>query len=100
MGSVSYDAQRTALLVVDPYNDFLAEGGKLWPLIQPVADEVNLLDNLRTLLQTARAARIQVMIVPHRRWQPDDYESWRSPNPSLTWPASAHNRESVKSEII
>jgi hypothetical protein len=25
-----YEASRTALLLVDPYNDFLSEGGKLW----------------------------------------------------------------------
>jgi len=27
-----YSKERTALLFVDPYNDFLSEGGKLWAL--------------------------------------------------------------------
>lgn len=27
----TYDLSRTAVLLVDPYNDFLSEGGKLWP---------------------------------------------------------------------
>jgi hypothetical protein len=44
MGATSYDPRKTALLIVDPYNDFLSEGGKLWPLIKAVADEVGLLD--------------------------------------------------------
>ncbi|MGO9116356.1 MAG: hypothetical protein ACLQPD_01965 [Desulfomonilaceae bacterium] len=39
---------RTALLLVDPYNDFLSDGGKLWPLAGGVTREVGLLDNLRT----------------------------------------------------
>jgi len=27
----SYDTTKTALVLVDPYNDFLAEGGKIYP---------------------------------------------------------------------
>ena len=42
------DPQRTALLLVDPYNDFLAEGGKLWPMVAEVATSVGLHDNLKT----------------------------------------------------
>ncbi len=44
-----YIRERTALLFVDPYNDVLSEGGKLWPLVEGVAREVGLLDNLRTI---------------------------------------------------
>jgi hypothetical protein len=29
------DSARTGLLFVDPYNDFLSEGGKLWPRGRP-----------------------------------------------------------------
>jgi nicotinamidase-related amidase len=82
MDSISYDARKAALLFVDPYNDFLSEGGKLWPLIKPVAEEVGLLENLRAIDEAVRAAGIQVMIVPHRRWQPSDYKCWSYPNPS------------------
>jgi hypothetical protein len=27
----TFDPARTGLLFVDPYNDFLSEGGKMWP---------------------------------------------------------------------
>jgi ureidoacrylate peracid hydrolase len=30
MAKVTYDKQLTALLVIDPYNDFISEGGKVW----------------------------------------------------------------------
>jgi nicotinamidase-related amidase len=76
----TYNAKSTALLFVDPYNDFLSEGGKVWPLIKDVAEEVGLLDNLRTISKAVRDAGIQVVIVPHRRWEPGDYESWCHPN--------------------
>jgi len=36
---MSYHASATAILLVDPYNDFLSEGGKLWPRIKAVAEE-------------------------------------------------------------
>lgn len=82
MAVTIYPRERTALLLVDPYNDFLSEGGKIYPRLKAVADEVGLLDNLRRLDRAVRAARIQVVIVPHRRWQPGDYEDWDHPNPT------------------
>jgi 3-hydroxymyristoyl/3-hydroxydecanoyl-(acyl carrier protein) dehydratase len=45
MTTASYAADRTGLLLVDPYNDFLSEGGKLWPMIKEIAAEENLLDH-------------------------------------------------------
>lgn len=81
MTASNYTRDRTALLLVDPYNDFLSEGGKLWPRVRAVADEVGLLDNLRTITAAIRAAGIQAFIVPHRRWEPGDYDGWHHPNP-------------------
>jgi len=47
--TLTYDSKTTALLCIDFYNDFLSEGGKLWPWVKDIAKEVNLLDNLRTI---------------------------------------------------
>ena len=82
MAETTYHRERTALLFVDPYNDFLSEGGRVYPGIKPIADQVGLLDNLRRLDGAVRAADIQVVIVPHRRWEPGDYEDWDHPNPT------------------
>lgn len=76
-----YASERTALLLVDPYNDFLSDGGKLYSMLRSVADEVRLLDNLRTTVAAARAQAIQVYYVPHRRWQPGDYTAGITPIP-------------------
>jgi nicotinamidase-related amidase len=81
MADNNYTKERTALLFVDPYNDFLSEGGKLWPYVQGVATVVGLLENLRSITAAIRKAGIQIFIVPHRRWQPGDFESWGHPNP-------------------
>ena len=82
MADIVYPRERTALLFVDPYNDFLSEGGKIYPRVKAVADENRLLDNLRRVSGAVRAAGIQVVIVPHRRWEPGDYEDWDHPNPT------------------
>jgi nicotinamidase-related amidase len=57
MADHRYEASRTALLLVDPYNDFLSEGGKLWDTLRPVATEVGLLDNLRAATAAAQRRR-------------------------------------------
>ncbi|SKC90003.1 Nicotinamidase-related amidase [Burkholderia sp. YR290] len=82
MPNTVYRAERTGLLLVDPYNDFLSEGGKLFPMIKEIATNVRLLDNLRETVAAARKAGIQVFYVPHRRWQPGDYDNWDHPNPT------------------
>ncbi len=79
--STSYDPETTALLCVDFYNDFLSEGGKLWPMVKDIAEEVNLLDNLREIVKTAREAGIKIYHVPHHRWEPGDYVDWKYPTP-------------------
>ncbi|MEU7763981.1 isochorismatase family cysteine hydrolase [Nocardia sp. NPDC049190] len=78
----AYDPTRTAVLLVDPYNDFLSERGKLWPLVEPVATEVSLLDNLRAVVAAGRQAHLRILFVPHRRWQEGDYDDWDHPNPT------------------
>jgi nicotinamidase-related amidase len=82
MSETRYGSSHTALLFVDPYNDFLSEGGKLWPMVKGVATEVGLLDHLHAVVAGVRASGIKVFIVPHRRWEPGDYESWDHVNPS------------------
>ena len=42
--------RRTALLVIDPFNDFLAEGGKVWPFAREVAEAIGLNRNLERVL--------------------------------------------------
>jgi nicotinamidase-related amidase len=82
MSTPSYPLDRTAYLLVDPYNDFLSEGGRVFPSIKSVAEDVALLDHLRALDRTVRARGLQVVYVPHRRWQPGDYEGWAYPTPT------------------
>ena len=76
-----YPAATTAVILVDPYNDFLSEGGKIWPRIQAVAEEVSLVANLRRLVDGARAKGVRIVYAPHRRWRAGDFADWKFPHP-------------------
>ncbi|MGL6247411.1 isochorismatase family cysteine hydrolase [Pseudomonas sp.] len=82
MNASPYVAAHTGLLLVDPYNDFLSEGGKLHGRAQSVADSVGTLANLKTVVAAIRKAGIQVVYVPHHRAEPDELAGWKYPNPS------------------
>src|SRR5262249_43497607 len=46
----------TALLVIDPYNDFIAEGGKLWDRVKGVAEANECVPHMVQVLHAARQA--------------------------------------------
>jgi nicotinamidase-related amidase len=81
MSTATYARDRTALLIVDPYNDFMSEGGKLYDAIKPTADASGMFANLRKLIPAARKAGIQVFIVPHHRPRPGDFNGWQHMTP-------------------
>ena len=80
MSAYSYPRHSTAVLFVDPLNDFISEGGKMWPYLKENAERVNLVPNLKRLLGAARGAGVKVGFVPHRRYEPGDYQGWRFTN--------------------
>jgi len=77
MANVSYDRATTALLVVDPYNDFISEGGKIWPRIKAVAEANGCVPHMLEILNAARKAKLRVFYAMHRRYRPGDYETWQ-----------------------
>ena len=89
-----YTANRTGLLLIDPYNDVLSDGGKLWPDVKAIAEAVELLAHLRALVEGARRIGVAVFYVPHRRWREGNYDGWRHPGPGQT----LTDRESVFGE--
>ncbi len=38
MAQLTYEKEITGLVLIDPYNDFISEGGKIWDRIKGVAE--------------------------------------------------------------
>ena len=53
---LTYDKEITALLMIDPYNDLISEGGKIWDRIRAVAEANNCVPNMLQVLNAARKA--------------------------------------------
>jgi len=74
---ITCERSATGLVVVDPYNDFISEGGKFWPHIREVAESVACVPNMLRILNAARGAGLQVFFAPHHRWRPGSYDGWK-----------------------
>jgi ureidoacrylate peracid hydrolase len=76
MATVTYEKEITALLAIDPYNDFISEGGKVWGRLKGVAEGNECVPHMMRVLDAARKAGIRVFYALHHRYRPGDYETW------------------------
>src|SRR5262244_1361255 len=81
MAQLTYEKEITALLVIDPYNDFISDGGKAWDRIKSVAEANSCVPHMEQVLTAARKAGLRVFYALHRRYRPGDYEAWLSVAP-------------------
>ena len=91
MANLKFDKEITALLVIDPYNDFISEGGKIWNRIKAVAEANSCVAHMAQVLDAARKAGLRVFYALHRRYRPGDYETWKyiAPIQKAAWSSKA-----------
>ena len=77
MANLKFEKEITALLVIDPYNDFISEGGKVWDRLKTVAEANNCIPNMLQVLNAARKAQIRIAYALHHRYRLGDYETWK-----------------------
>jgi len=75
MNTVRYDKDVTALVVIDPYNDFISVGGKIWDRLKGVAEANHCIPHMMAVLNAARHSQLRVFYALHRRYRPGDYET-------------------------
>ncbi|MCV7093808.1 cysteine hydrolase [Mycobacterium kubicae] len=75
--TMAYHKDLTGLVVIDPYNDFISEGGKVWDRLKGVAEANQCIPHMRQVVDCARTAGIRVFYALHRRYRPGDYETWK-----------------------
>jgi nicotinamidase-related amidase len=74
---VEYRKSMTGLVVIDPYNDFISEGGKVWDRLKGVAEANGCVQHMSQVLEAARNSGVQVFYALHHRYRPGDYENWK-----------------------
>jgi nicotinamidase-related amidase len=77
MADAAHDREAIALVVIDPYNDFISQGGKVWDRLKGVAEANNCVPHMMQVLAAARKAGMRVFYALHRRYRPGDYETWK-----------------------
>jgi len=91
MRNITYDKQLTALLVIDPYNDFISEGGKVWSRLKSVAEANGCIPHMAQVLNAAQSVGLRVFYALHHRYRPGDYETWKyvAPIQKAAWSSKA-----------
>jgi nicotinamidase-related amidase len=74
------DLTKTALLIVDPQNDFLSEGGVVWDLVGKGVKETQVVEHLVELKKTAKEVGIPVFYSPHY-YSDEEFKNWTHLNP-------------------
>lgn len=73
------DLKSTALLIIDPQNDFLSEGGAVWDLVGNEVKKYNIVEKLQMLLEAAKKRGMPVFFSPHY-YTENEYSSWEHLN--------------------
>ena len=74
---MNFDRDVTGLVMIDPYNDFISEGGKVWDRLKAIAEANDCVPNLERVLTAARESGVRVFYAMHHRYRPGDYETWK-----------------------
>ena len=61
---ISFPPERTALLVIDPVNDFLSEGGAGWELVKNTVEMNDVITHLKRAIEGARGHGIPILFGP------------------------------------
>lgn len=69
------NSNNTAVLVIDPQNDFLSEQGATWQLVGDSVKENGTIENIERLFKTAKDNNYDVFVSPHY-YYPSDH-NWK-----------------------
>ncbi|RYO43328.1 hypothetical protein AA0111_g631 [Alternaria arborescens] len=82
--SSSSPVNRTALVLIDVYNEFLHPEGKINPFVSESMAKTNTLDHLQEVVKAARKAGIPIYYSLHQQWKEGNYQGWLHMNPTTS----------------
>ncbi|MBD2652506.1 cysteine hydrolase [Synechocystis sp. FACHB-383] len=62
---MTIDAERTAIVIIDPQNDFLSPSGVAWGVVGESVTENNTVANIEALMKAGKAYDLPLFISPH-----------------------------------
>jgi nicotinamidase-related amidase len=65
------DIERTAIVIIDPQNDFLSPQGVTWGVVGESVTENNTVENIDRLFRTAKETGLTVFVSPHYYYPAD-----------------------------
>jgi len=68
---MSVETSRTAVVITDPQNDFLSPDGVTWGLVGASVTANNTVENIESLMKTAKSAGMTVFVSPHYYYPTD-----------------------------
>jgi nicotinamidase-related amidase len=71
---------KTALVLIDVYNDFLAPSGKIYPRLSESLNESNAIEHIKDALRSARANGIPVYYSLHQQYREGKFSGFSHPN--------------------
>ena len=86
-------AEKTALVLIDVYNDFLHPDGKLSAALADSLASSNTIANIREALNIARSAGIPVYYGLHQQYHEDKYAGFKRWNAMLRSIQASHSFE-------
>jgi len=80
--AVEYPSKNTALILVDPYNDFMSSKGKAWPMVKKVTKQVNLIAHMEAITERCREQGWVIAYAPHHRFKKGSFSDRKYLHPS------------------
>jgi nicotinamidase-related amidase len=74
---MSTDISKTAILLIDPYNDFLHEDGKMYPRLEESIKHTDTISHMFDLLAAARAHKIPIYYGLHQPMKSGNFDGWK-----------------------
>lgn len=91
--SVEVSLADTALLITDPQIDFLSPDGVTWGVVGESVTELGTVDNIGSLLDTAKAEGLPVFVSPHHYYPSDHGWHFEGPLEKLMHTIGMFDRE-------
>jgi nicotinamidase-related amidase len=71
----------TAVLLIDPYNDYIHPDGKVYDLCETSLKDTNTIAHMKALVQAARANNIPIFYCLRQPWKTGNFDHWNRMGP-------------------